>query len=820
MLSPAARAFLIWQVFDHVHRRNAPVRFVHLLEDLEDLAAWPGFRDAALDDPRFLVVGDAIDIATAGIHLSAPAEEIILQTLDLVEVPMPDQMLIRLVNRLRPDLVESMNPVDRALQTGQVLRPWTGHLARRHWLRGVQPVPLPLWLPTSLSEAAREVVRHTDGPVSAAGLAAALAERFDIPITEAYKRLGGDPAFLFLPGGTLALYDDVADEVSTGLESEYVYQSESDPDWSLGGGVSPAELPHDLVRRIIRICRETGRPISTGDIIRDIIGLSHDDTRYVATFRAVSARLGKELVPVGENRWYPSTMVPGEVWIPVPLHSPSQKQDSSLEGDVTQSKTIGRLTPAMTASQISIRLTTAHLEVGALSSPRLGEILSDQPILQLHPWSGLDSPVWYNAEHKTIYGLVVWLRQQDLQPGDTVVVTLRDGQLHGSGRQGVRLPSLPAAPASSRPNRSGSQQKALLPAITEILDRAGGSLERDQLMTFLNEEDPWITWTEVQPLFERLPILRYERGRCYLVKQLSGRRRSDMDSGVVRAELLGLLGLLPDEVRTDPRILLLGRLVASQPRVSAQDEALLLPVAQQRKGMEWERLVVGHLRYAFSYLLRRRDLWLLLPHVEDYFQHAAMGVMAAISRYDRSRASRLQNMLGWSVLQAISRERRGYLMPLDFPHHVMETLIPLLGIEGVPADGESEEAEAPDSPTLAEFWANVRWESWDEILHAYEEGELEPVWLTMGEIPIDPVDRMEFLDLSIRLHRLLDSLEPRTRDVLYRRFGLNGLEEETLEEISHRYGLTRERIRQIEARALAHLGKRRVRTELKGFLYS
>ena len=78
MLTVAARAYLILQVFDYVHRSPEPVRFFRLKQDLEDLAAWPEFREAAIRGPRFLVLGDCIDIATAGIHVSCAVEETVL----------------------------------------------------------------------------------------------------------------------------------------------------------------------------------------------------------------------------------------------------------------------------------------------------------------------------------------------------------------------------------------------------------------------------------------------------------------------------------------------------------------------------------------------------------------------------------------------------------------------------------------------------------------------------------------------------------------------------------------------------------------------
>ena len=55
------------------------------------------------------------------------------------------------------------------------------------------------------------------------------------------------------------------------------------------------------------------------------------------------------------------------------------------------------------------------------------------------------------------------------------------------------------------------------------------------------------------------------------------------------------------------------------------------------------------------------------------------------------------------------------------------------------------------------------------------------------------------------IHRVLDTLEPRQKEILSSRFGLNGLQPQTLEQIAPKYALTRERIRQIERGALERL---------------
>lgn len=71
-LSIAAKLYLTWQVFDQVNR--TPCRIAHLEGEIPGLVTWPDFRQAVMEDPRFLVVDDFIQIATAGIPTESPVD--------------------------------------------------------------------------------------------------------------------------------------------------------------------------------------------------------------------------------------------------------------------------------------------------------------------------------------------------------------------------------------------------------------------------------------------------------------------------------------------------------------------------------------------------------------------------------------------------------------------------------------------------------------------------------------------------------------------------------------------------------------------------
>jgi hypothetical protein len=262
-LSVAAKLYLTWQVYDLVNR--SPTRIVHLDEEIPGLVAWPDFRQAVMEDPRFLVVDDFLDVATAGIPGESPVAQVVTATLDRVRMPMRDQDLVRIVHRLRPAVVGS-DVIAQGLREGDLYRPRTGHVARRRWLVGARPVELPPDLPRDPLRAAESYLAR-QSRVSAAGLAAALSERYGLTITEAYA-VAVDPVFLPLPDGTVCLYLPVEDEITDATEAAQhvaldVEISDRPESVALGDIDEHAPIPADLVARAIRYCRESGDPIRT-----------------------------------------------------------------------------------------------------------------------------------------------------------------------------------------------------------------------------------------------------------------------------------------------------------------------------------------------------------------------------------------------------------------------------------------------------------------------------------------------------------------------------------------------------------------------------
>jgi RNA polymerase sigma factor (sigma-70 family) len=805
MLSVAAKAYLIFQVFDYVHRSIEPVRFGQLKDEIEDLVAWPEFREAAINDPRFLVVGDCIDITTAAIDTSCEVEEIVIQTIDLLRVPMTDYTLIRLVRRLRPDLPMDVDPIDKALKTGLIFRTRDKHLALLKWIRKVKPLTVPDWPESSVKEAGVEILKLMCQPINAADLAAAIAEHFNVSVKDVYINIACDSSILLLPDGTACLYDNVVDElnsISSGEKLSYDLEN-TNVVVPIAGEFESLEMPNDLIHLVIQRCNTLKTPIGTSEIIREILGINPRDQRYIGTFRNVTAALGQsaEVLPVGHNLWQATAMVPGEVFRRVNKSGVSANISNELDDDqlkrpeniINQERNI--------KDHVSTIISQIELELGCINSPRLGLLLPEHPMIQVFQWEGINANIWYNAEFRTLFGLKSWFKQNDVQNGDRVSVKVQGDILTGIVYKSTEHVTDSLGNKSKK--QLGPRIKSLLDLVKDYLISAGGSLDQNELMDLLNENDPDISWSEVQPLFERFPIFRYDQGKCYFVPTRSRNRINTVLNPVVIVRVINIISDLADEVRTNPSVLKLAFFVAGQERVSASEEKHLLKSAQNGNKDALEQLVLAHLRHVLRQLLHRSDIEELLPNIEDYFQEGVFGLISTIDKFDCNQSSRLQNFMGWRVKNAIDRAKILFESPIRLSDHMYWQVVESKKKtdHDISQDLIIDYAAALMDTEKPEFWLGVSYQDWDEVAADYEESGL-PQWVGLEEaLQCEKENRLIKRIINI----IKAALPEREAEIIIRHYGLGYYQKETLKAISVDFGVTRSRIQQIESKALNKL---------------
>jgi RNA polymerase primary sigma factor len=222
------------------------------------------------------------------------------------------------------------------------------------------------------------------------------------------------------------------------------------------------------------------------------------------------------------------------------------------------------------------------------------------------------------------------------------------------------------------------------------------------------------------------------------------------------------------------------------------------------------RLIECNLRLVVS--VARRYLGHQLSFL-DLVQEGNIGLQIGVERYDWRRGFRFSTYVYWWIRQALTRAIADQSRTIRLPVHVAELLSKIAGAE------RKLTIELGREPTIDDVarYLDVDPERVRAARRAArlplslesplsEDGELTRGDLIADDLSTEAVvQSAEAIDLSARLGSALDELNPRQRQVLRLRFGLDRRPERTLEEVGEELGVSRERVRQIESEALAQL---------------
>ncbi len=243
------------------------------------------------------------------------------------------------------------------------------------------------------------------------------------------------------------------------------------------------------------------------------------------------------------------------------------------------------------------------------------------------------------------------------------------------------------------------------------------------------------------------------------------------------------------------------------PTLTAQEEQTLAYRARDGEMYAKERLVLSHLRLVVSVAREYGDTGL---DFLDLVQEGNIGLLQAVDRFEVERGFRFSTYARWWIRQAIGSaiERQSQLIRI--PAHLFRAIVRYQQLKGAfgsdSLEGHEEliQATGLDAQRLRQIERTVREiVSLDAGVGEDTDGTLDEF---IGDASIAPPEREALRELLREdLMRKMEELPEREADVLRRRYGLRGVPPQTLAEVGEQLGITRERVRQIEARALRHL---------------
>lgn len=243
--------------------------------------------------------------------------------------------------------------------------------------------------------------------------------------------------------------------------------------------------------------------------------------------------------------------------------------------------------------------------------------------------------------------------------------------------------------------------------------------------------------------------------------------------------------------------------------LSREEEQVLVEKMMKGDMDARNHLVEANLRLVVSMANHYNGLGLSF---QDLVQEGNIGLIKATEKYDPSKGYRFSTYAVCWIKQAITRAIANQGRAIRLPAHVSENLYKMKKIMReltVALSAEPSIAQIAKAMKMPEDQVKILMDHLDDVSSLdVTVGEDDDT--TVGSLIEDtafqsPAAQIEMNDLYMSVNAVLDTLDEREADILRYRFGMKGNRPHTLEEIGQIYGLTRERVRQLEDKAMRKL---------------
>lgn len=283
----------------------------------------------------------------------------------------------------------------------------------------------------------------------------------------------------------------------------------------------------------------------------------------------------------------------------------------------------------------------------------------------------------------------------------------------------------------------------------------------------------------------------------------------------------GEIGKLDDIPLTDPVRMYL-REIGKVPLLEPEEEVALAKQVEAGSEVAKQKIIDANLRLVVSIAKKYIGRGMLFL---DLIQEGNLGLIRAVEKFDYRKGFKFSTYATWWIRQAITRAIADQARTIRVPVHMVETINKMVRVsrqlvqklgrepsdEEIAAEMEIEASKVEEIRRIAQLPVSLETPIGEE-----EDSQLGD-FIEDRDLPSPEESAASHL-LHEQIDEMLEALSEREREVLQYRFGLEDGRSYTLEEVGKRFGVTRERIRQIEAKALRKLRHPSRSKKLRDFL--